>query len=285
MEGLSLRQRDIYDGRDGGQLAPVYVDPDAWNRSIAFEMDIAGKYGLLVSNWKGMKSREVMDGLEPRAGELLLDIGCGAGMMLNTMHIVYGTRGVGIDISPVALRAAAACNPCGNLYLLADALALPFRDCVFDLACSFDAVEHVPDPGVFVAEMARVVRPGGRMLIYTPSRRSRWPWHWWQQVLTGGKQGRDVLAGHDPERFLAPDELEGLMRENGLAWVKTVSFHTLYTLIFDEIYPGFIHRLLDRPRLCRAVFRALQLADAAPNDRGYGNGFFAYGWKIQEGEG
>jgi 2-polyprenyl-3-methyl-5-hydroxy-6-metoxy-1,4-benzoquinol methylase len=281
MDEFALWQQAIYEGREESQYLPEYEDLASVRYSTDFQLDVARQYGLLMPNWKGMKSREVMDRLQPRPGELVLDVGCGVGFLLNAMHTVYGTRGVGIDFSSVAIKAAIAYNPCDNDYQVADALRLPFRDGRFDLVISYDVIEHVSDPTEFVREVCRVTRPGGRILIYTPSRRNRWSWHWWQLQMSRGRYnlGLDNLAGHDLEKFLTPAELEGMMREAGLREVETLTFHTLYTLIFDEVFPGFIFRVLDRPALSRAVLRLLELADALPNDRDYGNGFFAYGWK------
>jgi 2-polyprenyl-3-methyl-5-hydroxy-6-metoxy-1,4-benzoquinol methylase len=281
MDDFAVWQQAIYDGRETSQYSPEYADLDSMKYSTDFQLEIARRYGLIMPNWKGKKSRQVMDLLDPRSGERVLDIGCGVGFLLNALHAVYDTRGVGIDFSPVAIKAAIAYNPSGNDYQVADALKMPFKEGSFDLVISYDVIEHVSDPVEFVREAWRVARPGGRILIYTPSRRNRWTWHWWQLLMSRGRYnlGLDNLAGHDPEKFLTPGELSGMMYHVGLREVETVTFHTLYTLIMDEVFPGFMFRLLDRPSLCDAVFKVLELADAVPNDRDYGNGFFAYGWK------
>jgi SAM-dependent methyltransferase len=56
----------------------------------------------------------------------------------------------------------------GVVQIIGDALRLPFRDGVFDLVISQEAVEHVPDPFLAVREMARVLRPGGRLYLQAP---------------------------------------------------------------------------------------------------------------------
>lgn len=281
MDEFSRWQQAIYDGRDKTQYAPEYESLEAMKYSTDFQINVVRQYGLLMPNWKGLKSRKILDRLGPRPGERVLDVGCGVGFLLNAIHTIYGTTGVGIDFSPMAIRAAIGYNPCGNDYQVADALRLPFKNESFDLAISYDVIEHVSDPAEFVDEVCRVTRPGGRILLYTPSRRNRWSWHWWQLQMSRGRYnlGLDNLAGHDLEKFLTPEELAGIMKEAGLRGVETVTFHALYTLLFDEAFPGFLFRLLNRPALCNAVFKLLELADAAACDRDYGNGFFAYAWK------
>ncbi len=96
-----------------------------------------------------------------RARGRILDVACGAG---------YGTAllgAIGADLSLEALRYAARRYPAP--YAAADALRLPFGR-VFDTVVSFETIEHVLDPERFVAECARVLRPGGLLLVSTPNR-------------------------------------------------------------------------------------------------------------------
>jgi len=90
----------------------------------------------------------------------ILDVACGTG---------YGTAmlgAVGADLSLEALRYARR-HPAA--YVAADAARLPFGRS-FDAVVSFETIEHVPDPARFVAECARVLRPGGLLLVSTPNR-------------------------------------------------------------------------------------------------------------------
>jgi len=90
----------------------------------------------------------------------VLDVACGTG---------YGTsmlKAVGVDLSLEALRYARR-HPAA--YVAADAAQLPFGR-VFDAVVSFETIEHVPDPARFVAECARVLKPGGVLLVSTPNR-------------------------------------------------------------------------------------------------------------------
>src|SRR5882672_4626203 len=75
-------------------------------------------------------------------------------------------KAVGVDLSLEALRYARR-HPAA--YVAADAAQLPFGR-VFDAVVSFETIEHVPDPARFVAECARVLKPGGLFLVSTPNR-------------------------------------------------------------------------------------------------------------------
>lgn len=105
----------------------------------------------------------------PRAwgGWRVLDAGCGTGGVLSRLAS-YG-RAVGVDASPLALGFAR----CRGHRRLAQAMveALPFRDEAFDLVVSFDVLQHesIADEARAMAELARVLRPGGWLLLRLPA--------------------------------------------------------------------------------------------------------------------
>lgn len=107
-------------------------------------------------------------------GPRLLDAGCGTGM--NLVVLAGLGRAVGIDLAPQAL---AFCRERGVRALRASLLALPFPDAAFDAVTSFDVLYHswVTDDRAAVAEMARVVRPGGVLLVRVPALRALWGAH------------------------------------------------------------------------------------------------------------
>ncbi|MBU1942411.1 MAG: methyltransferase domain-containing protein [Actinobacteria bacterium] len=283
-EGLdeaATRQRDIYEGRLAGQGVGAFLDPEVARNLTDTYVEAARSGYVLAPNWLGLEYRRALERLAPFPGERVLDVGCSTGSMLSAIGAAFGTTGTGIDFSVGAVRLAVEYNPLGNEYHVADALNLPFADGSFDVVVSFGVIEHVSDPERMVGEVVRVLAPGGRALIYTTCRRSRWTWHWWQRLTSGGRYhlGVDDLAGHDPETFLLPEELEGMFLASGMERAQTVVVHTLYSLMLDEAFPGMVPALLAKPRLLSPVSRAIELADALLNDRAYGNEFLALAWK------
>jgi ubiquinone/menaquinone biosynthesis C-methylase UbiE len=101
-----------------------------------------------------------------RGGEQVLDVGCGNGGYLGTLR-ARGHRGLlcGADLSVGMLRSARRATD-GPL-LVSDAQALPFADDAFDVALAMHMLYHVPDRGTAVAELRRVLRPGGVALVVT----------------------------------------------------------------------------------------------------------------------
>jgi len=93
-------------------------------------------------------------------GARVLEAGCGTGLLLDRVR-GFARHAVGIDLSPGMLAHAAARGlPVAN----ASITSLPFADASFDVAYSFKVLAHVEAIGDALAELARVVRPGGHVL-------------------------------------------------------------------------------------------------------------------------
>jgi SAM-dependent methyltransferase len=92
-----------------------------------------------------------------------LDVGCGEGRFCRMLQS-HGVDVVGIDPTP-ALLAAARTRDVRGTYLPAPAERLPFRDEAFDLVVSYLSLIDIPDVQAAIPEMARVLRPGGTLLI------------------------------------------------------------------------------------------------------------------------
>jgi SAM-dependent methyltransferase len=123
--------------------------------------------GLLRERWSGGAAA-------PGAARRILDAGCGTGN--NLLHLSRHGAACGIDLSGEALR---FCRGRGVAVARASLLALPFPDASFDCVTSFDVLYHrwVEDDGRAMAEMARVLRPGGLLLARVPALRMLWGAH------------------------------------------------------------------------------------------------------------
>ncbi|MGQ4513285.1 methyltransferase domain-containing protein [Streptomyces sp. DW26H14] len=108
-------------------------------------------------------------GLPP--GGRVLDAGCGTGRALPPLRAAVGPGGtvLGGDVTPEMLAEAGrrGRRESGAL-LLADAAALPLRDGALDAVFAAGLIAHLPDPVSSLRELARVVRPGGRLALFHP---------------------------------------------------------------------------------------------------------------------
>ncbi|MFD7287178.1 class I SAM-dependent methyltransferase [Streptomyces sp. NPDC059863] len=106
-----------------------------------------------------------------RPGDAVLDAGCGTGRALPPLRDAVGARGavLGVDLTPEMLDAAvrAGRRAAGHL-LLADVSRLPVRTAVLDAVFGAGLIAHLPQPEENLRELARVVRPGGRLALFHP---------------------------------------------------------------------------------------------------------------------
>ncbi len=96
----------------------------------------------------------------------VLDAGCGSGWTVSLIaELVPGGRGFGVDASPEMIRAAmAAPHPSSATFTLAPVNALPLKDASIHRAVSMESIYYWPDIPDGLAEIFRVLRPGGRFL-------------------------------------------------------------------------------------------------------------------------
>lgn len=100
-------------------------------------------------------------------GRRVLDVACGEGYGTEMLARGGARTAIGADVDgPTVERANARYS---GEFDQADIAALPFDDDSFDLIVSFETIEHVPDAGSALTELARVLAPGGLLLISTPN--------------------------------------------------------------------------------------------------------------------
>lgn len=98
-------------------------------------------------------------------GSAILDVPCGGGLALRGLKPEQAVRYVALDLSPVMLARARGQAGRRGLkqveFVEADVESLPFGDAEFDLCITYNSLHCFPDPAAALAEMARVLRPGG----------------------------------------------------------------------------------------------------------------------------
>jgi SAM-dependent methyltransferase len=116
---------------------------------------------------EGEPERRFLEAIERlvRPGDRVLDAGCGSGRLFT-----YDLRGRASLVVGVDLTADVAHNPNIDAPLRGSLTALPFASETFDLIICKHVLEHLEEPESAFRELARVLRPGGRLLVLTPNR-------------------------------------------------------------------------------------------------------------------
>ncbi|MDT0460932.1 methyltransferase domain-containing protein [Streptomyces sp. DSM 41527] len=139
-----------------------------------------------------------------REGDRVLDAGCGTGRALPALREAVGPRGtvLGADLTPEMLQAAVrAGRDRYAALLLADVTRLPLPDAALDAVFAAGLISHLPDSAGGLTELARTVRPGGRLALFHPIGR----------VALAARKGRPIT----PDDLRAEPNLRPLLAAGG----------------------------------------------------------------------
>lgn len=127
---------------------------------------LAADYDQRWARYVAATNRALLGALDDELpGRRLLDVGCGSGALLAALAARYPPLGLaGVDLSPVMLAVAKRRLPEARL-VHADAGRLPFATDAFDTVVSASSLHYWPEPERALAEIARVLRPNGRIVL------------------------------------------------------------------------------------------------------------------------
>ncbi len=151
----------------------------------------------------------LLDLLKPASGEVIMDAGCGTGVFTRVI-LASGSKVVGLDLSlPMVKRARQKMS--GSLFqpCIGDISDLPFPGNCFDKTVSVTALEFIADGAKAVAELFRVTRQGGVIVVATLNSLSPWATRRKEKARRGHALFGKVI-------FRSPDELASLMPVPGI---------------------------------------------------------------------
>jgi 2-polyprenyl-6-hydroxyphenyl methylase / 3-demethylubiquinone-9 3-methyltransferase len=186
--------------------SPVRNDPRQYD-------DLAGEWwrpggDLEILHWLAAARAKLVPPAS-RSGAILVDAGCGGGLLAPHVQRL-GYRHVGVDLRRSALEQSAAR---GVTAVTGDVTALPLAAGCADVVIAGEILEHVTDLPGAVAELTRVLRPGGLVVLDTVNRTALGRFI----TVTAGEWLRIAPIGlHDPDLFVDPAELTAQFARHGV---------------------------------------------------------------------
>ena len=221
--------------------------PDVWAAGEAYEP--------YIGRWSRLVARDFIDWLALPSGARWLDVGCGTGALTQTIlaHAMPGSV-TGIDPSDRFIAYARWHTPQATLQT-GHAEALPFSDNLFDAVVAGLVLNFIPSPAQALAEMRRILRPGGTAAVYV------WDYagemqlirHFWDAAISLGPDARDLDEGR---RFpiCHPDALLALFRNAGFdptEW-RVIDVPTVFKT-FEDYWSPFLGGQGPAPTYCSAL--------------------------------
>jgi SAM-dependent methyltransferase len=173
---------------------------------------------VLVPSIFDRYARDLIERARPIGpSDRVLDLGCGTGIVARLLRERLGgaARITGVDVSPQMIAKAKTLAPELD-WREANAMALPFAECAFDLVLCQEMLQCVPDRAVAVREIRRVLAPGGRLLASTWRARREHPLH----DAVGLAAERHLGTSNDKRWGLDAEVLRAQLIEAGFADVR-----------------------------------------------------------------
>lgn len=190
---------------------------------------------------------DYIDSRAQLAGKAVLDVGCGGGILSESMA-KRGARVTGIDLAERSLQVA-------ELHALESGVEVTYQ-CIaveamaeespatFDIVTCMEMLEHVPDPASIIRACAALVKPGGQLFFSTLNRNAKA----YLMAVVGAEYVLNLLpkGTHDYSKFIKPSELAAWLRQSGLELQHQtgLSYNPLskhYTLTTDTSVNYMLH--------------------------------------------
>lgn len=187
--------------------------PDAAAKTRSFFDEFSRKYdNKIVRSYFSSNHQIIINSLKGRDAARILDTGCGPGGLLSELAMLFpDARLTGVDISENMISMARSSVPNCQLFV-DDVESLPFGDGEFDLVVNCVSFHHYPRPNIAIAELCRVLAPGGALFLLDSTRDP-----WWLSYMTYYWDWIDGKKCYS--RHLSQREYSELFRAGGVSSV------------------------------------------------------------------
>lgn len=209
-----------------GRLAEDWWDPNGASSMLHRLNPVRLKYvrDQIDQHWQCDEC-----GRTPLAGKTALDVGCGAGLLAEPLARL-GATVTGIDASAELIAVAQEHARAGRLEIDYRAGEVGELDGKFDLITCMEVIEHVADPALFIATLARRLESDGLLILSTPNATG---WSKLLMITVAEGIGQIPRGTHDFDKFITPERIKVLLGDAGLkcldvegiAWSPTRGLH------------------------------------------------------------
>jgi SAM-dependent methyltransferase len=247
-----------------GERAALRGNPSfVWRAGQNRRLDMILQWGMRRGespNYDGTTTNSPSGSISGPGLGCVLDDGCGVGMYVKAL-LPFAREVAGIDIEWQHLEIAANNVPAARLELAA-CEALPYPANTFDLVLSHEILEHVNDDRLAASEMVRVLKQGGRALIFVPNR--LYPFethgHYWRG---------EYHFGNTPFINYLPDPLRNWLAPHVRAYTAKGLRHLflgqpVHVVHHTQIYPGYDNLAARWPKLGRWIRRTTYALENTP---------------------
>jgi 2-polyprenyl-6-hydroxyphenyl methylase / 3-demethylubiquinone-9 3-methyltransferase len=180
--------------------------------------DVGISHNLFQKYWHKRRFEEVTKVIVPVEGAVL-DVGCHGGTFTERILSKIGSKKIyGVDVSASAIKKIQKRFPFGQ-FKLADAAELPFKSNFFDAVFCLEVLEHVDNPEKAIAEIKRVLRPGGYAVLLVPSESLLFKFVWFLWTLYY------PIWRHAHVQSFHHESLEAMLRKSQLKIKHIKTFH------------------------------------------------------------
>lgn len=173
----------------------------------------------------------------PKIKGKVLDIGCGAGLITESLPYYYPDAEIyGCDISRSAIEYARKYGKGKVEYEVLRGKKFPYKNNFFDVCICFDVLEHVPDADFFLNEAKRVLKKGGYFFLIVPCEGQPLTYTWFFKKIKHGDNLTYKYFGHIHPEFTYSYVEKVLLEKGFLVNRKLYSEHVLYQILHLFVY-------------------------------------------------